>query len=450
MIGSRRRVLRELVTTAALPRVIRWQPVLACWLVAAAVLAWKADDIHDAAGRATLLRVVAVLLVVGVVNLVDDDAAGLLAPVPVPLAWRRAVRLGLAVAAVAAPWAAALLWVRPGHLTAGLTLECAAITGIGLAMASGIARWSTAREAGLVAGPAVVGTAVVAVLLPPRWALYAAPGDGWNDAHLRWAAVLGLTTAGLALTLRDPASRTPHVIPGVRPTRSAAMGKHPAGLVLAGAVCGLAWAAGLRGMMAEIAGPESTFDWSLTFGWLLAPGVIAGALLGWAEHLRRTGGAGRWRWLALSPLAFAGVLFSQPGDLTGLLEDGIGGGALAVPLFGIAGGYALSGRGPLAARIACAVFAVAPIPVWAMTATRVGGPDLALDTPRGAWVAVLFYSFLAVLAIASAIPHRAVASPDIDRRPESLHLEAANDQMQRDSSPPHTVSVDSGDIVQRI
>jgi hypothetical protein len=189
--------------------------------------------------------------------------------------------------------------------------------------------------------------------------------------------------------------------------------------VVVGAVCGLAWAAGLRGMMAEIAGPNSTVDWSLTFAWLLLPGIIVGALLGWAEHLRRTGGRRSWRWLALSPLVFAAILFSQPGDLAGLLEDGVGGGALAVPLFGMAGGYALSGRGPRWTRIACGMVALAPIPVWATTATSVGGPDMALDTPRGAWVAVLFYSFLAVLAIASAIPHLPVIS-STDRNLEAL------------------------------
>ena len=36
------------------------------------------------------------------------------------------------------------------------------------------------------------------------------------------------------------------------------------------------------------------------------------------------------------------------------------------------------------------------------------GPDLALDTPRGALVAVYDWSFLAVLMLACAIPHRAV------------------------------------------
>ena len=31
------------------------------------------------------------------------------------------------------------------------------------------------------------------------------------------------------------------------------------------------WAAGLRGFMAQIAGPTSGVDWSGTFGWILVP-----------------------------------------------------------------------------------------------------------------------------------------------------------------------------------
>jgi hypothetical protein len=204
---QQRRVLRELAATGMLPQVTRWQPVLAGWLVAGAVLVWKAGDVHDAAGRVTLLRVVAVLLVISVVNIVDDDAANLLAPVPVTLAWRSGVRFGLAAAAVAAPWAAALLWVRPGRLSAPLTLECAALAAFGLAVASGIVRWSEAREAGLAAGPAVLGAAISAILLPPRWTMFAGPDADWWDAHLRWAAVLGVATAVLILSLRDPAGR---------------------------------------------------------------------------------------------------------------------------------------------------------------------------------------------------------------------------------------------------
>ena len=194
MIGPRSRVLRELVTAGVLAYVTRWQPVLAGWLLSTAALTWKADDVHDPAGMATLLRIIVVLVVTSVVYLVDDAAANVLAPVPLPLAWRYGVRFGLAAAAVALPWVAALLWVNPGHLAAGLTLECVAMTTFALAVASGIARWSDTHDAGAAAGPAVLSTAVLADFLPPRWAMFAPPGDGWRDAHLRWTAELGLRT----------------------------------------------------------------------------------------------------------------------------------------------------------------------------------------------------------------------------------------------------------------
>lgn len=70
-------------------------------------------------------------------------------------------------------------------------------------------------------------------------------------------------------------------------------------LALIGAICGLAWAAGLRSYMTEVAGPESTVTWVGTMALILAPGVMVGGLLGWAEHLRRSGGPRGWRRLAL-------------------------------------------------------------------------------------------------------------------------------------------------------
>lgn len=45
-------------------------------------------------------------------------------------------------------------------------------------------------------------------------------------------------------------------------------------MLVLGAVCGLAWAAGSRGMMSEIAGEDSDVDWVLTFVWLLLPGAV--------------------------------------------------------------------------------------------------------------------------------------------------------------------------------
>src|SRR3954462_9637459 len=109
---------------------------------------------------------------------------------------------------------------------------------------------------------------------------------------------------------------------------------------LGGAVVGLAWAASLRVLMAEFAGPESTFDWFGTFEGVLLPGAVVGALLGWAARHQN-------RWLVAAPLVF--VLFT-PTVLASVFVDGLGGGAIAVPLIGMAGGYALAGRGPRWAR----------------------------------------------------------------------------------------------------
>jgi hypothetical protein len=178
-------------------------------------------------------------------------------------------------------------------------------------------------------------------------------------------------------------------------------------LVLVGALLGLAWASGLRGFMAEVAGNESTVGWTLTFLWVLLPGVLIGGLLGWAEYRRRVGR--RRRWLALSPLLFSAILFSRPWDILSVFEDGLGGGALGVPLFGMAGGYALAG-GLRWVRVPCGVVAASTIPIWALTVTSFA-PHLAVDSPRGAWAALYYYSFMATLMLACAIPLRASAVP---------------------------------------
>jgi len=77
------------------------------------------------------------------------------------------------------------------------------------------------------------------------------------------------------------------------------------------------------------------------------PGGVVGALIGWVEHLRRNGGHRSWRWLALSPLLFPIAALSLPGAITTLVTSGQGSGAIGIALFGMLGGVALSGRGPL-------------------------------------------------------------------------------------------------------
>lgn len=202
-------------------------------------------------------------------------------------------------------------------------------------------------------------------------------------------------------------------------------GARNASFIAIGATCGLAWAAGFRGYMVEIAGPASTFSWWGTFGALLLPGATAGGLLGWAEALRRTGGRRGWRWLALGPLAFAVAPMLMPGAIVGLLTQGLGGGAIAVALMALGGGYALSGRGPLWSRLACGVTSSALLTALALAGPGIAGPGLALTEPRGAWVAALATSFVVVLALASSIPHRPIvtvadrAPSDQTVRPES-------------------------------
>ncbi|UKA52164.1 hypothetical protein LFT48_21640 (plasmid) [Arthrobacter sp. FW305-123] len=181
-------------------------------------------------------------------------------------------------------------------------------------------------------------------------------------------------------------------------------------LTAVGATGGIAWAAGFRGYMVELAGPASTFDWWGTFGALIVPGAVVGGLLGLAEALRRTGGRRRWRWLALAPLAFAVAPMLLPGAVPALLTQGLGGGAIAVALMALGGGYAVSRRGPLWSRLVSGTVSAALLAALALAGPGIAGPGLALTEPRGAWVAVLAASFVIVLALASSIPHRPVVT----------------------------------------
>ena len=159
--------------------------------------------------------------------------------------------------------------------------------------------------------------------------------------------------------------------------------------------------------MAQVAGYDSEVQWVNTFGFILLPGATIGALLGWAEHLRRTGGRPRWRWLALAPLLFAAILFSNPLDIGGLLEDGVGGGAIGVPVIAMLGGYALSGRGPVWPRRLSGLVFLAGLVTWLVVATDVGGPSFSLTTVHGLWASALYESLLVLFALAASVPHSA-------------------------------------------
>ena len=166
--------------------------------------------------------------------------------------------------------------------------------------------------------------------------------------------------------------------------------------VLAGALLGLTWAASLRGYMMQIAGPDSTFTFSGTFGIILPSGTLTGALLGWAAWQYQAGR--QYRLLIAAPLLL-GVL---PVAATG--EPDLAPAILA--LAGMIGGYALSGRGPRWARLVAGILtagaAVAPF------CAPGPFPDLSATTPHGAWAATLGSSLFLAFTLACSIPMRAV------------------------------------------
>lgn len=129
--------------------------------------------------------------------------------------------------------------------------------------------------------------------------------------------------------------------------------------VVVGAFLGLAWGATLRAWMTLLAlvfGDRPQYTWLGAFGAILLPAALMGAMLGWATWAAETPDATsagnpirkRWRWAILSPL----VMFLAPAILIedlipAFLATGLGGGAIAVALIGMLGGYALSGFGML-------------------------------------------------------------------------------------------------------
>ena len=246
-------------------------------------------------------------------------------------------------------------------------------------------RWSIRRAA-----CAVVAT--LGLLLIGGMGGMAAP---MSTARGAWVSLYGFVLVllfGLAAVLPYP------------PTRRT-LGSR--GWIALGTLCGLAWACALREFMAQVAGNDSEVQWVNTFGFILLPGATIGALLGWAEHLRRTGGRPRWRWLALAPLLFAAILFSNPLDIGGLLEDGVGAGAIGVPVIAMLGGYALSGRGPIWPRRLSGLVFLAGLVTWLVVATDVGGPSFSLTTVHGLWASALYESLLVLFALAASVPHSA-------------------------------------------
>ncbi len=164
--------------------------------------------------------------------------------------------------------------------------------------------------------------------------------------------------------------------------------------IVIGAIVGIAWAASLRGFMQQLAGPESTFTFTGTFGIIIPTGAIVGALLGWAEYQHRSGH--QYRMLVLVPLLI-GII---PDLATATLDPG----PIGLALVAMVGGYAISGRGPRWTRIVAGAVNLSGVAVTFLAPKPY--PDLSATTPHGAWFATLGSSLGLVLALACSIPMR--------------------------------------------
>lgn len=119
--------------------------------------------------------------------------------------------------------------------------------------------------------------------------------------------------------------------------------------VVVGTFLGSVWGASLRAWMVLLAlelGESPRFTWAGTFGAVLFPTALVGALLGIATHAAETSDRQWWRWTTLSPLLLAvGPIIVTKNFFTTLITTGMGGGSMGVALIGALGGYAFSGFG---------------------------------------------------------------------------------------------------------
>lgn len=164
-----------------------------------------------------VVRMAALCGAVGMAFVLDDPARHTTGVPPVPRPLRQALRVAAVWLVGAAWWTAVLGVVRLGGdparwaaLPSGaVTVEAAALSGLALALAGAVVRFSETRLPGPTVAGAVLALPITAgALLPPRFALFVPPGDPrWADAHVLWAGLLIAVLAIWALCGPEPQRR---------------------------------------------------------------------------------------------------------------------------------------------------------------------------------------------------------------------------------------------------
>jgi hypothetical protein len=181
----------------------------------------------------------------------------------------------------------------------------------------------------------------------------------------------------------------------------------PGAAAAVGGLAGLTWAAGFRGYMSALAGPESEVTWYGTFAAVLAPAAAIGTLFGWAEQRRLAGEDLPYRRaIAAAPVVIGVLPLTKQGALATLRENGQGSAAGGVALAAIGGGYALAGRGPTWTRILTGILATAVAAGTAASVPTIGGRRLSLTKPQGALTAILGAASVLTFALAASVPFR--------------------------------------------
>ncbi|GIF00546.1 ABC transporter [Paractinoplanes rishiriensis] len=197
-------------------RAMRWRPFLAAVALGLAVTAVPAATsvLLSNENLVNLLRIAAVCGALGATFLLDDPAAGSIATVPAGRLLRYAVRLVIALAAVAAWWTTVVAITVAGaeHEVSlqlgGTTVEAATLMAVGLGLAVLAGRNAPDGNGSTVAGATLLAVTAGAAFLPEGLALFLAPDDPrWPAAHVYWT--LALTAASLVT-----------VVAGYEPVRS--------------------------------------------------------------------------------------------------------------------------------------------------------------------------------------------------------------------------------------
>ena len=188
-----------------------------------------------------------------------------------------------------------------------------------------------------------------------------------------------------------------------------------------GAAAGLLWSATMRLYMRNLVGDAARTNVRNTTVGIMLPGAITGALLARSADLRAGAPERNLDLYSASPLVFAACTLPLPGIMRKLIETGEGSNAIATPLFGMAGGMVLAGRGPLWARIAAGTIVAGHVPLLAVIGPKYFLPSPPTGRERVAFALnnLIYGACMVALAAACSIPlRRGRPVPDGKEQPQ--------------------------------